>query len=65
NQLSLCWGVKAFHYTKFESTDATIQDVQQILVENNYLKTGNVVVNTGSMPLNKQGIANMVKISVI
>ncbi len=65
NQLSLCWGVKAFAYEKFESTDVTIKDVQQILVDSRYLKTGDIVVNTGSMPLNEQGIANMVKISVI
>ncbi len=65
NQLSLCWGVKAFTYTKFESTDITIRDVQQILVDNNYVRPGDVVINTGSMPLNEQGIANMVKISVI
>jgi pyruvate kinase len=65
NQLSLCWGVKAFTYTKFESTDATIRDVQQILVEHGYLHPGDVVINTGSMPLNEQGIANMVKISVV
>ena len=65
NQLSICWGVKAFTYTKFESTDVTIKDVQQILLDNNYVKPGDVVINTGSMPLNEQGIANMVKISVI
>jgi pyruvate kinase len=65
NQLSICWGVKAFTYDKFESTDATIKDVQQILMDNNYVKSGDVVINTASMPLNEQGIANMVKITVI
>jgi pyruvate kinase len=65
NQLSLCWGVRAFTYTKFESTDITIKDVQKILLDNNFVQAGDVVINTGSMPLNEQGIANMVKISVI
>ena len=45
--------------------EPTIKDVQQILLDNNYVKPGDVVINTGSMPLNEQGIANMVKISVI
>jgi pyruvate kinase len=65
NQLSICWGVRAFTYTKFESTDITIKDVQQILVDNKFVETGDVVVNTGSMPLTEQGIANMIKITKI
>lgn len=64
-QLSICWGVRAFLYTKFESTDVTIADVQEILVNNGYITTGDIVVNTGSMPLNAQGIANMIKISKV
>jgi len=65
NQLSLCWGVSAFTYNRFESTDDTIKDVQQILIDHGFVTNGDVVINTGSMPLNEQGIANMIKISMI
>lgn len=63
NSLSLCWGVRAFHYDKFVGTDTSIRDVIRILKENSLLKAGDLAVNIGSMPLANKGRANMVKVT--
>ncbi|MFK7799416.1 MAG: pyruvate kinase [Aureispira sp.] len=63
--LSLVWGVRCFYYDKFTSTDDTIHDVQDFLIKRGHLKAGDVVVNTGSMPLHARKKTNMLKISVV
>ncbi len=65
NTMNLVWGIRCFYYDKYTTTDETIKDVQDLLVEGNYLKKGDVVVNTGSMPLHERKKTNMLKISVI
>jgi pyruvate kinase len=65
NTLSLVWGIRCFYYDKYTSTDDTIKDVQNLLVESGHLKKGDVVINTGSMPLHERKKTNMLKISVI
>lgn len=37
-QLSLLWGVNAFYYDKFVSTDDTVEDINQIAKEKGYVK---------------------------
>ncbi|MGH1337141.1 MAG: pyruvate kinase [Aureispira sp.] len=63
--LSLVWGVRCFYYDKFTSTDDTIHDVQEFLIEKGHLKGGDIVINTGSMPLHDRKKTNMLKISVV
>lgn len=63
--MSLVWGVRAFYYNRFESTDKTISEVQEILREKGLLIRGDIVVNTGSMPLGARSKTNMLKISVL
>lgn len=63
--LNLCWGVRCFHYTEFESTDKTVEDVTRILKENNHVQAGDMIVNTGSMPLENRGRLNMMKITLV
>jgi pyruvate kinase len=65
NILSLSWGVKGFYYDKFVSTDETINDVIEILKKEQLIASGDVVINTGSMPIGKQGKTNMLKVSVV
>lgn len=65
NSLSICWGVRAFYYDKFVGTDTSIRDVIRILQENNLVKSGDIVVNIGSMPLAQKGRANMVKVTMV
>jgi pyruvate kinase len=61
--LNLVWGIRAFFYDKFVSTDDTIQDVHEILKHYELLQPGDVMINTGSMPLHEMGLTNMVKVS--
>lgn len=63
--LNLVWGVKAFYYDKFSSTDETIEDLSTILKEKGLVKTSDIVINTGSMPLHKRFRTNMMKITIV
>lgn len=65
NILSLSWGVKGFYYDRFVSTDETITDVIEMLKHEKLVHTGDVIVNTGSMPIGRQGKTNMLKVSVV
>jgi len=63
--LNLVWGVKCFYYDKFTTTDETIYDLAEMLKQSGDVKEGDVVINTGSMPLAKRHRTNMAKITVI
>ncbi|MEO0731519.1 MAG: pyruvate kinase [Bacteroidota bacterium] len=65
NTLNLCWGVRCYHYDNFTSTDQTVEDVTNILKERGHVEVGDMIVNTGSMPLEKQRRTNMMKITVV
>ena len=63
--LNLVWGVRCFYYGKFTTTDESIEDVNNILKNRGLLKPGDMVVNTGSMPINSRGRTNMLKLTLI
>ncbi|MBS1605646.1 MAG: pyruvate kinase [Bacteroidetes bacterium] len=63
NQLSLSWGVRAFYYAEEEGVDNIIHDQHAILKERGFVKTGDVVVNTGSLPIEEHLPTNMLKIT--
>lgn len=65
NTLSLVWGVKAFFYDKYESTDGSISDVNNLLKEKKLVGEGEVVINTASTPLHKKGKTNTIKVAFI
>ncbi|MBD0296542.1 MAG: pyruvate kinase [Flavisolibacter sp.] len=65
NQLSLSWGVRAFYYAEEESLDNIIFDQIAILKERGFLKSGDVVVNTGSTPVHLHLPTNMVKVTKV
>jgi pyruvate kinase len=65
NTLNLLWGVRCFPYDKFTSTDETINDMIEILKTQGKLYEGDIVVNTGSMPLELRHRTNMMKITVV
>jgi pyruvate kinase len=65
NILSLVWGVRCFYYDKFTTTDDTIHDVQEILKAKGLVQVGDIVVNTGSMPLHERKKTNMLRVSVV
>ncbi len=65
NTLSLVWGIRAFFAPPFKNTDDGMLEVHNRLKEKGYVKRGDVVVNTGSMPLNLRGKTNMVKLGKV
>jgi pyruvate kinase len=65
NQLSLSWGVRAFYYAEEISLDEIISDQIDILKERGFLTTGQVVVNTGSTPVDQHLPTNVIKISTV
>jgi pyruvate kinase len=65
NALSLVWGVKAFFYDERESTDKTVSDVNSILIGENLVERGDVVINTAAVPIVDLGKTNMLKVTVI
>jgi pyruvate kinase len=65
NQLSLSWGVRAFFYDEEESLDGIMFDQIRILKERGFLKTGDVVVNTGSTPVHLHIPTNVLKITKV
>lgn len=65
NTLNLVWGVKTFFYDKFTTTDETIVDLSEILKDKRKVKAGDVIVNTGTMPLRDKGRTNMLKVTHI
>lgn len=65
NTLSLVWGVRGFFYDKFESTDKTIEEVNDLLKKKKLVKKGDVVINTAAVPLEKRSRTNMVKVTVV
>lgn len=65
NTLSLLWGVKGFYYDKYDSTDNTISEVNKILKNAKLITEGDIVINTASIPIDKKGTTNMIKVSVV
>lgn len=65
NQLSLSWGVRAFHYAEEESLDEILADEIQILKERGFIKPGDLVVNTGSTPVHLHLPTNVLKITKV
>ncbi|PHN04861.1 pyruvate kinase [Flavilitoribacter nigricans] len=63
--LNLVWGVRCYYYDRFTTTDDTISDVSEILKGAKKVEPGDVIVNTGSMPLHRRHRTNMMKITVV
>lgn len=65
NQLSLSWGVRAFFYNEEESVDDIVFDQIQILKGRGFIKEGDTVVNTGSLPVHLHLPTNMLKVTKV
>ena len=63
--LNLCWGVRCFYYDRFTTTDQTFDDVVGILKSADQIQTGDVLVHTGSMPIEKRHRTNMLRVNVV
>jgi pyruvate kinase len=64
-QLNLLWGVKAFFYDKFVSTDETIEDVNAIACKKGYLETNDMLISLAAMPIKDKGMVNTLRVTEI
>ncbi|MDT0676399.1 pyruvate kinase [Autumnicola musiva] len=65
SQLSLLWGVKAFYYDKYTSTDETIEDINVMAKENKFVQPGDFTINLAAMPISDKGMVNTLRVSEI
>ncbi|MCU0376442.1 MAG: pyruvate kinase [Chitinophagaceae bacterium] len=63
NQLALSWGIRAFYYAEEESLDGIINDQITILKERGFIRSGDVVINTGSTPVELHLPTNIIKVT--
>ncbi len=64
-KLNLLWGVRAYYYDRELSTDDTIEDINEIIKEKGFVKTGDFVINLSSMPVESRGMVNTLRVSSI
>lgn len=61
--LSLVWGVRGYYYNKYKSTDHTMEDIKNSLKKRGLVRSGDLIINTASMPLIEKGRTNMLRLS--
>lgn len=64
-QLNLLWGVRAFYYDRFVSTDETVEDVNKMAMENGYLEEGDMVISLAAMPIQEKGMVNTLRVTEV
>ncbi|MBR9757535.1 MAG: pyruvate kinase [Algicola sp.] len=64
-QLNLLWGVKAFFYDKFVSTDETIEDVNAIACKEGFVGVGDMIISLAAMPIQDKGMVNTLRVTEI
>ncbi|PQJ21228.1 pyruvate kinase [Tenacibaculum sp. SG-28] len=64
-KLNLLWGVRAYYYDRELSTDATIEDINEIAKEKGFVKNGDFLINLSSMPVKAKGMVNTLRVSQI
>ncbi|MDB9980351.1 pyruvate kinase [Ulvibacter sp.] len=65
SRLNLLWGVKAFFYDKFVSTDETVDDINKIANQQGFVKKGDYMVNLAAMPIVEKGMVNTLRVSQV
>lgn len=63
HQLSLSWGVRAIYFEQADDLDQIIEDQISALKQRDFLKSGDVVVVTGSTPVNQNKPTNLIKVA--
>jgi pyruvate kinase len=65
NRLSLLWGVKAFYYDKFSSTDITIEEITEIATCEGYISKGDFTISLAAMPIKAKGMVNTLRVNQV
>ncbi|WP_313112741.1 pyruvate kinase [Aequorivita sediminis] len=64
-RLNLLWGVKAFYYDKYVSTDETVEDVNRIASDKGFVSKGDYLINLAAMPIVDKGMVNTLRVSQV
>ncbi len=65
NQLSLLWGVKTFYYNNLNSTDKTVEEINDLALEKGYVEKEDFVISLTAMPIKSRGMVNTLRVSII
>ncbi len=65
SRLNLLWGVRAFYYDKFVSTNETVVDVNKIAFDKEFVKEGDFIINLAAMPIVDKGMVNTLRVSQV
>ncbi len=65
NKINLVWGARAYYYSKINSTDETIADVEALLKQEGHVKSGDIFITLASMPIQERLRTNALKINVV
>jgi len=61
----LLWGVKAFFYDRFVSTDETVEDINEIAKQRGFVAEGDMLINLAAMPITAKGMVNTLRVSQV
>jgi pyruvate kinase len=64
-RMNLLWGVRAFYYDRFVSTDTTVDDVNKIALEKEFVQKGDFLINLAAMPIKDKGMVNTLRVSQV
>jgi len=64
-RLNLLWGVYAFYYDKYSSTDTTVTDINQMAKEKGFLESGDMAITLTSVPIEEKGMVNSLRVTQI
>ncbi|GHC43726.1 pyruvate kinase [Ulvibacter litoralis] len=65
SRLNLLWGVQAFYYDKYVSTDETVEDVNKIACDRGFVGKGEYLINLAAMPIVDKGMVNTLRVSQV
>lgn len=65
SRLNLLWGVKAYYYDRYVSTDETVEDVNKIAFDRGFVIKGEYLINLAAMPIADKGMVNTLRVSQI
>jgi pyruvate kinase len=65
SRLNLLWGVKAFFYDRFVSTDETVEDINKIACGLEFIDKGDYLINLAAMPIAEKGMVNTLRVSQV
>ncbi|RMA66100.1 pyruvate kinase [Ulvibacter antarcticus] len=65
SRLNLLWGVTAFFYDKYVSTDETVEDVNRIAYDRGFVTKEDYLINLAAMPIVDKGMVNTLRVSQV